>query len=63
MKELALLGIVSFSAVVCSNIPPIKVFFNQGNGWIFLMFEIAHVMVSAPRPSRDPPHHVTHHTT
>lgn len=52
MRELALLGVVSFLAVILGNIGDpsrsknwIGPFLKDGSSWRFLMLELAHVMV------------------
>ena len=45
IKELALLGLVSFTAIVLGNIPGIGHELKAGSTWRFIMLEIAHVMI------------------
>lgn len=45
IKELALLGLVSFFAIIVGNTPIIGAELKAGSQWRFLMLEIAHVMV------------------
>ena len=39
LRELALLGIVSFTAVLMQNFSFVKPYIDTGGGWIFLSFE------------------------
>ena len=39
LRELALLGIVSFVAVVLQNMTPVKPYIETGGAWIYLSFE------------------------
>ena len=47
IKELALLGVVSFISVLLQNIPQVKRALNLHGGYAFLMFELAHVELFA----------------
>ena len=45
LKELALLGTVSFLAILLVNVPAFRLWFDRYGGYRFLMLELAHVMV------------------
>ena len=45
VRELALMGLVSFTAIIMTNTPVIGHALKVGSEWRFLMLEIAHIMI------------------
>ena len=45
VRELALMGLVSFTAIIMTNTPVIGHELKEGSEWRFLMLEIAHIMI------------------
>ena len=45
IRELALLGLVSFTAIMFANTPTVGNGLKAGSQWRFLMLEIAHIMI------------------
>ena len=45
VRELALMGLVSFTAIIMTNTPVMGHAFKVGSEWRFLMLEIAHIMI------------------
>jgi hypothetical protein len=45
VRELALMGLVSFTAIIMTNVPVTGHALKVGSEWRFLMLEIAHIMI------------------